>query len=270
MQAITSVTQRSAYMRFLRRMARKNTATLYPSAAKKFANPLERTTLFIDFFKQNEDLQKVELVQRRRHQLKQEGSTLYTKMTEIEMLARFNDDADYVARIKAECVALRRFSHDRYAPTDSTKTKYWVLDKETVTISEGLTLETELELAMEADSEAVQHLTTGTGLFNVGNGLQIDSFGHAPALADGLRGESALAVSNSGEVYHGIVSQSGLPYCVSTHQASSHHVRMCTCSLHVTHVRGPFRFVFLLFPVPFCFVGICALACCVVCCSCAR
>ena len=82
---------------------------MHPTMAQKLKNAGEHQALFIDFFKSGGDLNKCEFIQRRRHELKQQGSKVYSKLLEKDLMDRYGD-ATYVEKIKAERIKLRRFS----------------------------------------------------------------------------------------------------------------------------------------------------------------
>eukprot|EP00969_Alexandrium_andersonii_P273384 12083615-Alexandrium_andersonii.AAC.1 len=171
-EEINSSTQRACYMRFMRRFSGARVGARYPELTAKFRDPTQRAALFKDFCKNDGDLNAIQLVHKRRHELKQKGKKLFTKMTKQDMMDKWHNDEDYVNKRFDEAVRMKRAKPDPYAPDDPSKTFYWVLNNESFELTEGLSLETELALQMEvADQDQLQSLVGDGGLLSAGSGL---------------------------------------------------------------------------------------------------
>lgn len=134
----------------------------YPQA---FAKKEERATIFVDFYKKNEDLDLVYLMHRRRIIKTKLSKAVYRPKTEAELLDKFKDP-DYVKLVINDATRRNRAARDKFCPNDNFKIQYWVLDDETLEFTNAQELEFALECQQALSNEEAQKLTSDGSMFD--------------------------------------------------------------------------------------------------------
>jgi hypothetical protein len=85
---INSVTQRVAYQRFLNKMTTRKASTSHPELVKLFENRGTRASLFVEFFKNDGDLDAVSLSHTRKQFASQKARLRWRPMTQADLLVK--------------------------------------------------------------------------------------------------------------------------------------------------------------------------------------
>jgi hypothetical protein len=98
-----------------------------------FNDKAKRPLMFCDFIKNQENLDKAELLQKRRMVQQKINENCYRPKTHQDLLLKFegmHDTEQYVKKIEDEARARGRVQKDRYMPNDKSKQRFWILDDE--------------------------------------------------------------------------------------------------------------------------------------------
>ena len=82
--------------------------------------------MFQDFFKAGGDLGELQLHHERTLMNTQAKEAKLIPFLAKDLLIKYHDDADYVAKVKQDCMVRGRVTVDPIVPTDTTKNRYWI------------------------------------------------------------------------------------------------------------------------------------------------
>jgi hypothetical protein len=92
---INSVSHKAAYQRFLNRFQTRKVAGSHPELVARFASKESRAQLFVDFVKQGENLDAMDLVQRKRNFTQQMARKRLRPKTYDQILRANNNDREH-------------------------------------------------------------------------------------------------------------------------------------------------------------------------------
>ena len=170
-ESVNSFTNRASYMRFVRKMSGKRLRETKPELIESFNDKAKRAVMFEDWFKSGEKLEEVELGHKRRIVQKKKAAATFRPLSKKDLLKKYHNDAEHVEKIIADCKNKNRYQKDKYAPHDEDKWLYWILDDQSVTLSNAFELEAYLKDSSGVDAAQVQQLTADGGAFSIGGGV---------------------------------------------------------------------------------------------------
>ena len=98
-----------------------------------FNDKANRPGLFVDFVKNQGDMEKCDLLHKRKMVQQKINEHAYRPKTHNELLAKYAHLPDcevYVKKIEDEAAKSGRVQKDRYMAHDKTKNRFWILDDE--------------------------------------------------------------------------------------------------------------------------------------------
>ena len=101
---------------------------------------------------------------------------------EKDLLVKYHDDADYVAKVKQDCMVRGRVTVDPIVPTDTTKNRYWIAETSyscVESLSSAIRLQSDLTVT---NQQAIAMTAPGALL----GGLSADGFGLSISAMDGF------------------------------------------------------------------------------------
>ena len=123
-----SNTERTAYVRFMRRFSAKRLGNVKPQLIERYADKTQRAKLFVDFMLCKEDLDRVSLMHRRRIIQRRKAKLVFRPMTRAQIVAKCEGDEEHADKKISEAVQNRRWRTDKLNPTCRSKILYWILD----------------------------------------------------------------------------------------------------------------------------------------------
>jgi len=145
-------------------------------ACEAFNDEKKRATLFLDYFKGEENLEKVMVLHKRRILKQKLAKATYRPKTMDQLEVRFPEKA-YRDLIVDECKKRSRVQKDTLCPSDEKRLKYWILDDESFEVSSLQELEMILESQAEVSQDDALKLSADGGFFSAGGDISTGGIG---------------------------------------------------------------------------------------------